>query len=998
MWKKLQKHFASSPVEVRKVIHHGLLDALLVFAASDEMSVRSSAADMLRDLTVRCCFADTALLLVRSGAVEAVCSLSKSVGSGGEKRGSSATGLSFIADGMEVSKAMEQVEREIRNSCLAFLSNISRYAVVSKRIVLRGGLSCVVNCIRWDRYSSRNRHESDLLHLVALGIIKRCLHASTDDVRASCLKKTGLHDRNGMETLQFILSKMMERTHETIMLRIMPSFTQMTTTIEIRQYIIQILMDISRDKEEGEEEGEEEKQQEKQEEKQEEKETDDEDYEEKNGANNQEEEEEEEQQIEKDTDEEVVSSTTTRIAASSSSDQPRQRESRDILAIDEVASMMLDSLHARMLLEIDRLKSRLPTMPTWSEEERKGISKKKQKTITEQARRELGSKTSIALRAMVSKLEHVVLLGNQLRDRLRPVTIMTMEEAAETRRQLRDMQLKEWTNDLKKSIARLVELWFVHFACNATTAKEGGQRLCDLLDMMLVPTTPQSREKAEREKEEGEWSIFEALEQSLPILRHCWEHNTLRTEQIASCYCRALFVLTGGRRREQEQQEEEKEQQQQQQQQKSKRKRKKKTIEEERSEAYLTRCVRREDLIIAKDIARLAGSRASKRWYHLSSSLCAMTSVVHLRRSLLQFNVTPLILCLVQQADEDLVKHHALNDNQDLAVVGQEQQQGEEAADEADKAALSSSDKAALSSADVPTWERSMLCRRSCECLAYTLYDLSISCRTRKWLVGKGMLMSLRRMTGSKHSLVTLLQVAKVLELFCEDRSAATLCAKEGIISIIDQMMETASQMKVAQTNRRRQRRKLQRQQNEETKDETSLEQSEMDQILVVGTRCLVKLCSHGISEPLAQILELCTHALEPGISLTKVRACCKSMAYFTESKSQKLRRLFFQQTHLKEAMWSLSLLEDDAIVNERICRLLSSISKEEHIPQCRDLFASNLYRQVLAHAKERACTSTAKACLLNATVRLKMMNWSGGSPLKKVMVFRDASFLNSNR
>ena len=290
-----------------------------------------------------------------------------------------------------------------------------------------------------------------------------------------------------------------------------------------------------------------------------------------------------------------------------------------------------------------------------------------------------------------------------------------------------------------------------------------------------------------------------------------------------------------------------------------------------------------------------------------------------------------------------------------------------------------------------------MLCRRSCECLASSLYDLSLKRTTRSWLVGKGMLMSLKRMTRSRHSLMTLLQVAKILELYCEDRSAATLSAKEGIISIVDQMMETVSQMKETQKKRRKQQKiKMQR---ELEKNKTSLrkESFDIDQINEIATRCLVKLCSHGISEPLSQILELCTHALEPRISLTKVRACCKSMAYFTESKNHTLRCLFFQQEHLKDAMWSLSLLDDDVIVNERICRLLSSISKEADIPSCRDLFVSTLYRQVLTHAKERACTSTAKTCLLNATVRLKMMNpLNSGAPLKKVMVFRDSSFLDS--
>ena len=174
LWKHLQIHFEKTPDQVQRIIKLGLIPSLMIFTKSKENDVRHEASICLKNLTVKYCFADTALLLVRSGAVEAVISLarglsgSSSSSNPNDKRNSAATGLNFdIAfiqgDALAMKKKDEERERDVRNNCLAFLSNISRYTVVSSRIVKRNGLACVIDCIKWDRYSSRNRHESDLL-------------------------------------------------------------------------------------------------------------------------------------------------------------------------------------------------------------------------------------------------------------------------------------------------------------------------------------------------------------------------------------------------------------------------------------------------------------------------------------------------------------------------------------------------------------------------------------------------------------------------------------------------------------------------------------------------------------------------------------------------------------------------------------------------------------------------------------------------------------------
>jgi hypothetical protein len=180
MWNALQDYFSTSPHDLKRLIDIGFVTAVLIFSYSVEPDVRHSASTMLKKLTLRYCFADTALLLVRSDAVEAVCSLAEGVSTGQPNNGgnsevrSSDRNVGELFVGVNDTMKDEERERDVRNNCLAFLSNLSRYSVVSSRIVKRGGLKCVIDCIKWDRYASRNRHESDLLYLIAMGIISRC--------------------------------------------------------------------------------------------------------------------------------------------------------------------------------------------------------------------------------------------------------------------------------------------------------------------------------------------------------------------------------------------------------------------------------------------------------------------------------------------------------------------------------------------------------------------------------------------------------------------------------------------------------------------------------------------------------------------------------------------------------------------------------------------------------------------------------------------------------
>jgi hypothetical protein len=180
MWNALQDYFSTSPHDLKRLIDIGFVTAVLIFSYSVEPDVRHSASTMLKKLTLRYCFADTALLLVRSDAVEAVCSLAEGVSTGKPNNGgnsevrSSGRNVGELFVGVNDTMKDEERERDVRNNCLAFLSNLSRYSVVSSRIVKRGGLKCVIDCIKWDRYASRNRHESDLLYLIAMGIISRC--------------------------------------------------------------------------------------------------------------------------------------------------------------------------------------------------------------------------------------------------------------------------------------------------------------------------------------------------------------------------------------------------------------------------------------------------------------------------------------------------------------------------------------------------------------------------------------------------------------------------------------------------------------------------------------------------------------------------------------------------------------------------------------------------------------------------------------------------------
>ena len=833
------------------------------------------------------------------------------------------------------------------------------------------------------------RHSLDLRsfsssHVVALGIVKRCLIASDKEICLNCLKRNGPHDEKGGESLQLILSKMLERTHETIMMRVLPSFTQMDTTITIRKYVVEILTRISNSTPESVEieiESSDEEEDEIQID------INEDDDEEKNNSNSDESEESvtNESAIEK-----------KRIEMEKRNKTPRMMTIVPLnsLTIDSISINMLDLLHVRVTKELKRLHSRIPSLPIWTMEEKNNISKQKQKRILQQYKLEMKNKTTIALQETIFKLKYVDQQSNLLRVRMKPSGKMTQEEEIQALLIEREEQLNIWSIDVHRRISRLVELWPIHFACNPTTMKEGGARLCSLLDMILIDpekeitvTAINSINKISKQKSISDLTalamkdssihatlsnanekqyqktqaVLKVLEVALPILRHCWESNVYKTEHLANCYCRAIFILSH---------------------------------HVSTGSSHLIRLVRREDLNIAKEVVRLKGKGASKRWWRLSSSLKKMTDIVHLRRDLMQFNVTPMMLGLVQQADETL--QTLMNGKQETEVETQEKNDSE------DNENSENSDLDELN-IKTPYWENIMLCRRSSLNIASALYSLSISIRTRKWLIGKGMLMSLRRMTSTSHDLETLLVVSQVLEQYCEDRTAAEAGVKEGIIDIIDSLMETLAKKKNNSDPKTNQKKNITRSPKRRTNEHRRNGRNDITssttikaRIHEISTRCLVKICSHGIVEPLNQILELCTHALEVGCSKAKVRACVISMAYFSESPNIKKKRMFFTQTHLKDAMWSLSLVDHDVVISERISRLLSSIAKNQQLKCCQELFGGKLYRSILRNVTERATTTIAKTCCLQCSVLLKE---SQAKKNEKVMVFGNKNgFLMSTR
>ena len=127
---------------------------------------------------------------------------------------------------------------------------------------------------------------------------------------------------------------------------------------------------------------------------------------------------------------------------------------------------------------------------------------------------------------------------------------------------------------------------------------------------------------------------------------------------------------------------------------------------------------------------------------------------------------------------------------------------------------------------------------------------------------------------------------------------------------------------------------------------------------------------------------------------MEKINGCVKSLAYFSDSKQVQLKEEFYKQSFLIKALWSLSLKDDAPMINERVARLLSCISKEiDTIERCREIFASNEYYRILQNVQERSTTAISKSCCLNVTIRLKM-HANANEKVKKVMIYQNAAFL----
>ena len=185
------------------------------------------------------------------------------------------------------------------------------------------------------------------------------------------------------ETIQTMLAKVIERTYETIMMRILPSFTQINTVIEIRTHVLHVLMELSNaTPKEIEVEMEEE------------------------------EEEKENKQTEEGDKKKDETPTPPRSL-------PRTKITTVVppnsLLIDSTTSEMLDEFNKRLQKEKSRLTLRLPTLPVWTEEEKKKMSKQKQKQLKKMAKIEMQSKTAIALKRTIEKLQHLEDQTNLLR-------------------------------------------------------------------------------------------------------------------------------------------------------------------------------------------------------------------------------------------------------------------------------------------------------------------------------------------------------------------------------------------------------------------------------------------------------------------------------------------------------------------------------------------------------------------------------------------------------
>ena len=203
------------------------------------------------------------------------------------------------------------------------------------------------------------------------------------------IQKTTRRNKPKGETIQTTLAKVIERTYETIMMRILPSFTQINTVIEIRTHVLHVLMELSnatpKEIEEEVEMEEEEKQKE---------------------------EEEENKQTEEGDEKEDETPPPPRSP-------PRTKTITVVppnsLLIDATTSEMLDEFNKRLQKEMSRLTLRLPTLPVWTEEEKNSMSKQKQKKAIKMAKIEMQSKTAIALKRTIEKLKHIEDQSNLLR-------------------------------------------------------------------------------------------------------------------------------------------------------------------------------------------------------------------------------------------------------------------------------------------------------------------------------------------------------------------------------------------------------------------------------------------------------------------------------------------------------------------------------------------------------------------------------------------------------
>ena len=202
------------------------------------------------------------------------------------------------------------------------------------------------------------------------------------------VQKTTRRNKPKGETIQTTLAKVIERTYETIMMRILPSFTQINTVIEIRTHVLHVLMELSNaTPKEIEEEVEMEEEEEK-------------------------EEEEENKQTEEGDEKKDETPPPPRSP-------PRTKTITVVppnsLLIDATTSEMLDEFNKRLQKEMSRLTLRLPTLPVWTEEEKNSMSKQKQKKAIKMAKIEMQSKTAIALKRTIEKLKHIEDQSNLLR-------------------------------------------------------------------------------------------------------------------------------------------------------------------------------------------------------------------------------------------------------------------------------------------------------------------------------------------------------------------------------------------------------------------------------------------------------------------------------------------------------------------------------------------------------------------------------------------------------